>query len=72
MELWSFSMSGLGRGRRGRGEHREGEREEWGYVSPNTGTISSGGREGGREGEEKWVNEWRARETCVLSVCERQ
>lgn len=28
-------------------------------MSPNSGTISSGGR----EGEEKWVNEWRAGET---------
>lgn len=44
-------------------------------MSPNTGTISSGGREGRTEGKEKWVNDWRATETvrCVLGgVCEQQ
>lgn len=41
----------LRRGQQGGKKHRkrEGERgKEGGCVSPNTGTISSGGREGGR------------------------
>ncbi len=56
--------SGLRRGRRG--EQKERERgKEGGYVSPNTGTISSGGREGGRGKVGERVASKRQSEVCV-------
>lgn len=49
------------------GKHTERERE-WGYVSPKTGTISSGGREEGRRKAGERVESKRDRARCVERV----